>query len=514
MNLKSFPIRAAFVSFFIATFFIPSYRAFAGEAIEFRSALKLYTAQKYGQSEHAFFQLVKKNPKNNVYWFNLANSYFMLGKYNYAVRCYDHVIKANDGLRVAARWYRAKALFKLGDNSRARRELYDILKTEPLASPVRSAIEQDLKTNLDYSQNSSVEFEALHLYQRHRYKEALRAIDRIQNPSRNDLLLKSLILKKMHRLSETRELLKNINSQESRNLLDEIEMAQVSRHKFWGYVNISLGQESNVYQVPAYASPTSRPISEDFWGIGGELKRWGDHYIILNYYGSLYNVFSISSLQILSHRFWLTYGYTKSHWHLQVGPYYELADWGGQSAYNTLGLKLKLFKYVNHLQWGVTSDFGKQSADQTLYSYLNGNASMLRLFAGYDKKPIFAQLYLLAGQDGIGDIAYTNGNVLPEAGNYYGIGGQCLWRINKKWMASGKLAAIQRNFSHQAVPGGTRNDNETEYELRAIRTWTNQFSGYVSLSDTNNGSTLGPNSVVDFNYNDQIILLGVSWSSL
>ncbi len=492
---------------------LPGQRAFS-DATDFKAALNLYNAHKFQLSEHAFYQLVKKDPQNNVYWFNLANSYFMLGKYEFAIRCYNHVIRGNDGLRVAARWYRAKALFKRGDKNQARKELREILNTESLASPVRRAIEKDLNENFASSLNSNMEFNALHLYQRHRYKQALQAVNRIQNPSKNVLILKSLILKKMNRLNETRELLKNINSREARNLLDEIEMAQVSKRKIWGYVNVSLGQESNVYQVPSYASPTSRLINEDFWGLGGELNRWGSRYLLLNYYGSLYNVFSVSSLQVVSHRVWLTYGYTKHQWHLQVGPYYELTDWGGQGAYDIWGAKLKLFKYVNHFQWGATADFGKESADQSLYSYLSGNVTNIRLFAGYDNKPIFAQLYVLAGQDGIGDITYTNGNVLPEADNYYGVGAQCLWRINKDWMASGKLAQIKRTFLHQAVPGGSRNDDETEYELRAIRTWTNQFSGYLSLSDTNNGSTLGATSVVDFNYNDQIVLLGVSWSSL
>ncbi len=499
-----------------------SNHAFSNQSAEFGSALQLFTSKNYEQSRRAFFELVKRHPKNNVYWFNLANSYFMLGQYRNAVVCYNHVIRSKDGLKIASQWYRARAFYKLGDRKKALSELRYILRHEAPPPAVRLGVEEDLRTQFGggvierahSAGETRLEFEALKLYQRHEFRQALAAVDRIKYPSKHDLILKSLILKKMNRLSESRRILKSINSQEAKNLLDEVEMAQTSRRKFWGYINASLGQESNVYQVPAFQSPTSRTISDDFWGLGGELKSWGKRYLLLNYYGNLYDVFSISALQIISHRLWLSYGFKKSGWNMQIGPYYELDDWGGQSAYDVFGIKYKTFRYKNHFQWGATADFGSQSASQARYSYMSGAVTSLRFYAGYIKNSIFAQVYLLGEHDGIGDIKFTNGDVLPEGQNNYGIGGWGIIRINNKWMAIGRIQVINRNFIDHAVPNKVRADSEAKYEVRAIRTFTNRFSGYLSLSETDNSSTLGSNDVVDLNYTDQIFLLGVSWSNL
>src|SRR5262245_33389247 len=71
----------------------------------FQQGLALFQERRFSESQNVFYQLIKRNRRNAVYWFNLGNSFYMLQKYQEAEICFANVRKLRSALWPAAALY-------------------------------------------------------------------------------------------------------------------------------------------------------------------------------------------------------------------------------------------------------------------------------------------------------------------------------------------------------------------------------------------------------------------------
>ena len=89
----------------------------------FRWAIELFEARQYPQSRRILESLTKTHPTRALYWFNLANSNYMLGDYEEALEAYRKVIALESPLALSARLYIGKTYRKSEAYASAVREL-------------------------------------------------------------------------------------------------------------------------------------------------------------------------------------------------------------------------------------------------------------------------------------------------------------------------------------------------------------------------------------------------------
>ena len=110
---------------------------------QFGLANKLFADGDYNRSQRIFYRLVKAYPERGLYWFNLGNTYYMLGHYDWAVTSYQKVIALGHPLAPAARFYIAKCDVKLGQDAPAVALLTELSQTQ-LPPNLAAQVKKDL----------------------------------------------------------------------------------------------------------------------------------------------------------------------------------------------------------------------------------------------------------------------------------------------------------------------------------------------------------------------------------
>ena len=90
---------------------------------DFRQAIEFFETEQFLESRRILERLTETHPTRALYWFNLANSDYMLEDYANALRGYQKAIELRSPLSPPARLYAARAHRKIGDHTSAVREL-------------------------------------------------------------------------------------------------------------------------------------------------------------------------------------------------------------------------------------------------------------------------------------------------------------------------------------------------------------------------------------------------------
>jgi hypothetical protein len=125
----------------------------------FQQSTSAFQNGNFEQSRALLSRLVKLDPRNGMYWFNLGNCYYQLKNYRMAAFSYEKVETLGSGLGPAAGVYRAKALHAQGNDEQARRVVEMWIESRKL-TPALQSIATDLRSELATGQAQKESYES------------------------------------------------------------------------------------------------------------------------------------------------------------------------------------------------------------------------------------------------------------------------------------------------------------------------------------------------------------------
>lgn len=491
----------------------------AGRA-DFQASLQFYKLKNYSKSLAIQKELVKKYPRNALYWFNLGTSAYMLDDFSRAEKAFRTVENLESPLAPASKLYRAKTEIALKRKQNAKKLLQELVSSAKTPSSVRTIAEEEL--SFLTPRPNEIKNAIMKLYQSERYEEAFQLLEKVQNPDLDMKILRGMLLVKLDRPAEAQEYLANIQDTADadrvsilQNLIDQTKREHRSRKPYWAYVEGVVGFNTNSY----YDSPDDGSLGARFmknnWGAGGRLVNRGSWALLSGYSGSWEEVEKAGNLKVVSHQIQFNATYDTPIDFLQASPYYQYDEWAGEAGRKRGGMRLKYRRLWSTSAAGTELDFALVRGQNAPYSYLSGKNFSARLYWAMDTKRIYAQFYFDYERSWTGDYVYSDKSVLPIAFEGRGPGVRILYRQTGDWLFSFQGNVQHRTYSTLTAPDNReRIDNEITLSFRETRVWTPKFSGYIGLTYLKNISSLDSGDVRDENYDATMLTAGVQWEIL
>ncbi|WP_413288102.1 tetratricopeptide repeat protein [Bdellovibrio sp. HCB337] len=500
-----------FLLLFLIFGLIVSQSAFAvsanADASLFKRSLEIYNQNNFSGSSRILIQLIKKNPSNGLYWFNLGNCYFMAKSYENATTAFGKVVSLNSPLAPAAKLYQSKALDKLGRRGDAKVLLEQVLQGNP-----PTGIQQEAKKDLEAMTLAS--------YQHANYAETEQSLRKMgPNLSAEGRLLLGMSLAKQNKKSQAAGILKGLvsrsalsgeNEAMARSLLENLREEE---NPYWLLMDFSYGSASNVYMDGRSASPLASPLMRAQFEAGyhfNKNRRWSEK--IAYAYGNE-NPTEATELGTQLHTVAASLLYQSSSWDATMTPYFQNEIWDKSTVSQKSGLATEVvYGFKNSDSTGAEVRFERQQAKTTTYEYLTGSSYWLRPYYETGFKYFSAQLQWLMGVDGTQDINYSDGSRLPLTQSYQGPGIRMQWYPSERTVLGVYLSRLERVFKNVSLPNGTtRKDIETSASLRFAYSFSAQWRAYALMEYVSNVSSLEASDVRDKNYNATTTSVGVSW---
>lgn len=486
------------------------------EDLLFKKSVELYSKNDFAGSSRVLIRLIRGNPKNALYWFNLGNCYFMAQMYDKAAKSFSKVMVLKSPLSPAAKLYRSKSLAKIGKPSEAKNLLQELLQENP-----PSGILQDARKDLDaMTVKSPAESQALEAYRQERYADTEKNLVKMgEDISPEGRLLLGLTLAKQNKTSQARGVLKGlvVNSQLSgesqaaaRRLLENLREQQ---NPYWLFLDASYGSADNVSLDGRSSSPLTSAVLRGQVETGYHFHRnhkWSEK-LVYAYNNESPTV--TPELGTQSHSVLASLLYQGSAVDTALSAYFQNEIWDQSSVSHKSGLSTEMiFEIENTSSVGAEIRAENQTAETATYSYLSGSSYLFRPYYEWGKKYFSLQLQWLLGEDGTQDIWYTGTSRLPSTQNYQGPGLRWEWRPSVRTIFWAYVSRLQRTFKNVSLPANKhRSDTETEISLKFVYAFSPQWRMYSLVEYISNVSSLGPGDVRDKNYNATTSSLGMSW---
>jgi len=489
----------------------------AGPDPVFQKSVAHFQDKNYAASRDLLKKLVKKSPKNGLYWFNLGNAHFMLESFKQAEDCFTKVEKLRSPLAPAARLYRAKALRAQGLHARAIETLQTLADTADLPAAVKEAAERErielLAENELRRKNS-----ALDHYRAEEFDQALREIEALKQPDDDGMLLKGLILLALDRTAEANAILTGLRWKPAsdlerkdilRDLTDRIRREIEPTQTFWGLAETLAGANSNVFLdsgsdaraaaiVKAAGTAGIRPWRQGPWSASAQARiEWDE-------------TLGIGDLKVLSNTAQASLHYDTFSSQTQLSGACQYDVWANEPVLLEAGLRGRNRQYWNGYE--ITFDFGfaRTVPQDSDIGYLGGTIWDARLSAGRTIYPVYMELGLGIQRQGIGDQTFADGSVLPWGFQGWGPALRLIWKASDLWFVSAQANIRQRDYFKATAPDNHhRADRETGFTSTLTRILGPRLSTYFSVALVNNASTLGSSDVRNENYSVQTAFIGM-----
>lgn len=477
------------------------------DADAFKKSLELYSKNNFSGSIKILIQLLRRQPKNSLYWFNLGNSYFMARSYKYAAVSFEKVISLQSPLSPAAKLYKAKALDKLGQQAEARVMLEQVLHENPPAG-----IAQEAKKDLEAILLAS--------YKHEKYAETEKAL-REMGPdlSPEGRMLLGMSLAKQNKNSQAERVFKGLasgsggngeNQALARSLLENLSEEVTP---YWVYVDFAYGSADNVFMDGRSLTPLTSPLVRAQLEAGYHFNKnrtWSEKLVYA------YNNESLSEATEMgtqSHMLLSSLLYQGSAWTASVTPYFQNDVWASTTVGQKTGASTEVayaFGKPNTIGMEVRGE--SQQAKTETYSYLTGTSYFLRPYYETGFKYFAIQFQWLMGADGTQDIVYSDGSRLPLTQTYQGPGMRMQWSPTEKTLLGLSLSRIERVYKNISLPESKkRSDQELNGALKFMYSFSSQWRAYALVEYIANKSTLGAGDVRDKNYSATTSTIGMSW---
>ena len=513
--------RTRVLSLFILIFCSISF-AETDQAI-FEQSISAFRLHEFTRSRILLISILKKNPDNSLYWFNLGNCFYMESKFDLAERAFKKVVDLNGKLTPAAQLYWAKSLLVLGKLEQAKTKLEALLKTS-IPANLKFQVEEDLKKIYsEIGSQGALKEQALSFYQAGAYQESIDAIHTLKDPSDpNIALLEGLAFAKLGRSKEAQTLFQTSahtteNSDianSSKSLLDLVTSRALLENPYWLFLDLAAGEDSNIFLDGKSIAPTSGTILNASMGFGARFFNSGFYSAKIGYLLNWDEDTQAAILRVVTHTLSLPISYSAGRSSISIGPFYQYQLWAQIPALSKLGTRIKINQNWNWIEGGIDSNFSSQNNINADYSYLSGSTEHFRFYCGLIGESVYGQLAYELGSDNIGDLIYSNG-VVPLANHYSGPSLRVIWKSSMPWILNFGLSDINRTYETLSQPGPkARKDIELSGSIRASYIMTPKLSAYAIVEQLMTTSTLGPSDIADKNVNDTRALIGISWDVL
>jgi tetratricopeptide (TPR) repeat protein len=500
-----------------------SLSSFGKEGPAFHEALQSFAKKDYKKSKSQIIQLLKRDKKNALYWFNLGHVFNKLSEFSKAIKSYEKVISLQSPLAPVAEYYKAQALVELGKIAEARKELKAVISTGKLPSNLRG---KAISLHNALSSFPGMEKLALQYYQNGNYSGALRLLRNIppQKISDDGNILLMMVYVKMNNWKEFQEMKRRYfrmptTSTARRSLVLDLEknfpLPIPQTRPIHLFLDVSAGNNSNVYADGDSAEPLE---SVEYRISAGGNYQWGlgeGNFLRAGYTFFRNSFKEAPELESNTHNVRLSYLSVKDKNSFELTPYYQLQSWDGVNVSNRLGLISLYSLGFDSGEMGILGDVSRRSSTDQDYSYLDSTSLIARTFVNWISSNFLFELNASVGHDGTQDIDYSDGGRLPLRHYFYGPGFRMIYRPNDTFVVTGLASYLLREYENEAVPGEkNRSDQELSYSVRLNYYFIPSASVYLQYEGIDNSSSLGAEDVRDKNYNVNTQSIGLTWEYL
>jgi tetratricopeptide (TPR) repeat protein len=494
---------------------------------DFRQAVESFEAGQYRESRRLLEGLAETHPTRALYWFNLANSNYMLEDYAKALQGYQKVIALRSPLSPPARLYAARAHRKTGEYASAVREL-NTLQGIRLPPEMTAA----LQSEIDVLQAALLEV-GIDLYRSQRYREALRqfALALEMATDAEIELMKGLALLRLNEPDKAKKAFDSVLEgthpsdasarlrEDSQHFLRQIEKGDWPTDRpYWLFVDVAGGYDSNLFGGSEHEQSLSSPLVSADLGAGYRYTALDPLLLQISYYFSWDEVTDESSLRFLQNTIYGQIAWDSGGWLLEIRPGFRHQILGTDSFLSKPGIGAVVQKRLSRHRIGARYDYTRNLSPSLTYNYLEGDIHVGSIYWRYERPRWLTEVSAVVFQEGIGDLVLSTEEpleVLPLAQLSLGPRLYLSWSFTRLWSLQAITSYLFRDYENPAQPGNeSRRDRQWNLNLRLSRRIHSGLGAFVSSIVTVNTSTLGARSVRDRNYTQFIISGGLSWDGL
>ena len=491
---------------------------------DFRQAIEFFEAKQFLESRRILERLTETHPTRALYWFNLANSDYMLEDYANALQGYQKVIALRSPLSPPARLYAARAHRKTGDHASAVREL-NMLQGTRLPPEMTAA----LHSEIDALQAVLLEV-GLDLYRSQRYREALQKFSlALEMAADAEIeLMKGLALLRLDEPDKARKAFDSIVEEthpsdastrlreDSQHFLRQIEKGDwPTVRPYWLFLNIAGGYDSNLFGSSAHEPSLSEPLVSVDLGAGYRNTAFDPLLLQISYYFSWDEVIDEPSLRFLQNSIYGHMTWDSGDWLFEIRPGFRHQILGTDSFLAKPGIGAVVQRRLSRHRIGARYDYTRNLSPSRTYDYLEGDIHVGSVYWRYERPRWLTEVSAMVFKEGIGDLVLSTEEpleVLPLAQISLGPRLYLSWSFYRLWSLQAITSYLFRNYENPAQPGSeSRRDRQWNLSLRLSRRIHSGLGVFVSSLVTVNESTLGAGSVSDRNYTQFIISGGLSW---
>lgn len=487
------------------------------------SALDSFKKSEFDSSKEQFKDLLRNNPKNAIYWFNLGHVYLKMNKPKVALKCYRQVIKLNSPLSPAASYYEAKSLNEAGYIIKARKKLKEVLNNPAVPENIKDFADDMLYQLTDIEEISEA---ALDAYDANNFKRTEALLTSVPRNKLNEeeLLLLLLVYTKLNNLEEFQKIKRDLFrlpsiSNANRVLVQDLEKRfrepLITKKPFTLFLDMSVGHNSNVYVDGDSVDPLTSREKKIFTGGSYQWMLGQREFLRVLYTYNRTTYDEVSTLGLYGHSLRATYLKAENDGTFEFTPYYSTQNWSGAYVSNKYGINTLFSTYIKSGEMGLILDASKRFALVESYDYLNSFAGSARAYVNWWSNSMIFELSGIAGYDGTKNIEYGDGSILPLTHLYYGPSARFIYKITPSLHLTTMGAYYFRNYTTASMPNDKqRADQEMSYSARLAFYFIPSTSIYLQTEGYFNKSTLGENDVRDKNYHINISSAGITWDFL
>lgn len=481
-------------------------------------ANQLFKEAKYKESFVLFRELLKKEPLNLLYRFNIANNLLKMNFYEKALIQYDKVAKRSKELRASSLIYKAYCYRELDKRGEALRVLYEVLQSK-LTEAEYLLLEGELEEYSDQERDEYIRLgeDKLNVGS---YRFALEYFEKawVINPTDELYHLMGKAYFALGDLEEAENQFSYIRDdalyKESIKLIDpdafkKVEEPQERKPRFFSiYMDVAYGKNSNPYtqsdadgttiesdnQTDFFGGVITRIVNTDSWQFGVS----ADHY--RQKFSSDSTINSTGSIVSLP----VTYVPSHGKWDLTVSPQYEMTTYGGDDYTDNKVLAFDYHYYKVDFRSSYNYTYTDYDPGTSDYYYLNGvNHSFSSTWTRYLKNQElsfgldFSKEELDDTSDNIGsNVAYG-----ARIGGYF--------QLREKWSLDTEISYTTTQYEPDSS-GFHQKDGA--FEVSALVRWSLKtwFDVYLKDEFIANSSNLD-NDTDDNNYKQNTLQLGLSF---
>jgi len=364
----------------IVQFSILSQSVSAGNSSDaaFKRIMSMIQNEDYFRGKKSLLKLIKKNPENGLYWFNLGSLYLMLEDYSRAGFSFEKAAKHSKKMRIPALLFHAKSLNMTKKYKRAIRILQRLKKIN-----LPENITNEIKVELRHARNQRNLRVAMNYYLKKEYHKSVRTLQGHEGLHEDTDALKLLAFSyiRMNNFAQARRLIRRlrkislISSDKKMSLkllgkLRNLENEYEQRDNL--FLDFALGYDSNFLTSNKKTSKNSASykIASLYEKRLKDIKQ--SKFSILLGMNSESTFSDPEKDNISGYLISPSFQFINGKNEFKVRPFFshQFSEFNTLMIQSNLNLQFINSSFFNH--WGIESDHTKNHVINDTFSYLNG----------------------------------------------------------------------------------------------------------------------------------------------